>query len=157
MPELKHIVGDATEPGQYPAIIAHVCNDKGYFASGFVVPLGRKYPKAKQEYLKMTRRDLGTTGLVIIDDRLIIANMIAQHDIYAKNGIPPIRYQALQRCLETVYKYAENIFTVHMPRIGANRSGGDWTTIERIIRSAMSVDTFVYTLPSEVNRFIQTS
>jgi hypothetical protein len=45
---ITYIVGDATDPqGQGKKMIVHVCNDIGAWGLGFVVPLGTKFPKAK--------------------------------------------------------------------------------------------------------------
>jgi hypothetical protein len=43
-----------------------------------------------------------------------------------------------------------------MPRIGAVRSGGDWSKIEKIIKEAMGDgEAYVYTLPQEKNKWPQ--
>ena len=42
--------------------------------------------------------------------------------------------------------------TLHMPRIGTVRGGGDWAVIERIIQKALAdtdFDVYVYDLPQE--------
>jgi hypothetical protein len=41
------------EPGSI--VVPHVCNDRGAWGAGFVVPLGRTFPKAKQEYIDWSK------------------------------------------------------------------------------------------------------
>lgn len=52
--KIEYIVGDATAPvtpmNADNLIIAHCCNDVGAWGSGFVVPLGNKYPNVKYLY-----------------------------------------------------------------------------------------------------------
>jgi hypothetical protein len=49
---VRYVVGDATTPqGNRPMVIAHVCNDVGAWGRGFVVPLGKRYPSAKQQFV----------------------------------------------------------------------------------------------------------
>ena len=53
--KIKYQVGDlfeAIDSYKEKIIIAHVCNNKGAWGSGFVIPLGKKYPLAKSEYLE---------------------------------------------------------------------------------------------------------
>lgn len=51
---LRYIEGDLFEHEYDPArttIIAHVCNDQGVMGSGFVVPLAKTFPWAKEAYV----------------------------------------------------------------------------------------------------------
>ena len=60
--------------------------------------------------------------------------MVAQHGVRAVHRIPPIRYEALERCLEKVADQAKELkASVHMPRIGCGLAGGEWTKIEPLI------------------------
>jgi len=155
--QLYHVVGDATQPVKSPAIIAHVCNDEGKWGSGFVLALGKAHPQAESEYHGLTpgRRVLGFTQFVV-DGDVTIANMIAQHGVRPHHGIP-LRYSSLNICLADVQNRAlAEGRTVHMPRIGAKRGGGDWSVIKAIILATMKVDTYVYTLPAEANDWPET-
>jgi O-acetyl-ADP-ribose deacetylase (regulator of RNase III) len=163
---LKYVIGDATDPIKKPAIIAHVCNNIGLMASGFVVPLCAKNPKIKEAYeawYKNTKAgtsapplELGEVQLLDYEEDVLVANMIAQHETIRTNPIP-IRYPALTTCLKTVYKYAAAFgYTVHMPRIGAVRSKGSWGVIEKIIEDVIKeypVETYVYTLENEKDKW----
>jgi hypothetical protein len=78
--------------------------------------------------------------------------MIAQKGIHAENGIPPIRYDALEKALSDASDFAnKNDLVIAMPRIGAKLAGGDWAKIEEIIKDTVSVECYVYTLPKERN------
>jgi len=161
---LHYLIGDATEPvdTQKPALICHVCNDKGRWGSGFVIAISKKDKRPEEMYLQWHKEGdkdlpLGSTQICSFTDGNYIANMIGQHDTRTINGVPPIRYEALERALKSVYHHAhENGMTVHMPRIGAVRSGGDWTKIEGIIKGTMGeIETYVYTLPHETDQWHQ--
>src|SRR5690606_6943524 len=82
---IEYQVGDATNPQARPVIIAHVCNDIGAWGAGFVVPLGRRWPAAKDQYEKWHRSgalfELGRIAVVSVGDNVWVANMIAQHGV----------------------------------------------------------------------------
>lgn len=106
MSELKYVVGDATVPqGDGNKIIAHICNNCGQWGGGFVVPLGKRYPVAKDSYKKWYQDGddfgLGYTQFTWQDDELCVANMVAQDNTKQFYG-PPIRYDALEKCLNDV-------------------------------------------------------
>ena len=75
---ILYIKGDATLPiiSTEIKIIAHICNDLGRWGKGFVVPLGKQYPKAKKDYLSKKKYTLGEVDIIEIKDNIIIANMI---------------------------------------------------------------------------------
>lgn len=81
----------------------------------------------------------------------IVANMVAQFGFDFVNGQPPIRYKALQQCLNNVAVAATLLdASVHMPKIGCGIAGGDWSVIEPIITYTLEskgIPVFVYTLP----------
>ena len=163
--KLSYIIGDATNPVKQPAIITHYCNDLGKWGRGFVLSLSKKWPEPEKEYrkwyLKQNLFGLGSVQFVAVEDRIIIANLIGQHGASWDGKIPPIRYEAIEEGLETVYAKAASLSnrievepcTVHMPRIGAVLAGGDWPTIEKIIQNTMTVDTYVYTLENQKDRW----
>jgi O-acetyl-ADP-ribose deacetylase (regulator of RNase III) len=151
------MIGDATEPCVKPALICHVCNSVGAWGSGFVVALSKKNKAPEAAYRKWFTEDNSTFGLGALQiasfaKGILVANMIAQKGLKPENGEPPLRYSALTTCLKCAYRYAkDNGLTVHMPRIGAVRGGGNWEDIEKIVKDTMTVETYVYTLPSEKN------
>lgn len=152
---ITYLKGDATNP-QTPGnkIIAHICNDIGGWGRGFVLSLGKRWPKAEHDYRQWYQDDknlpfrLGNISLVQVDNNVYVANMIAQRGIMAKDGIQPIRYDALKRCLIEL-RVQTDIFadhaSIHMPRIGCGLAGGEWSKIEPIILECLNdLDVYVY-------------
>ena len=78
--------------------------------------------------------------------------MIAQEGIgYDKQGRPPIRYNALEKCLGVVANLAQSVgASVHLPRIGTGLAGGHWSVIGKLIEHKIvtqRVPVVVYDLP----------
>ena len=150
---IHYIVGDATDPiSAGNRIIAHVCNDIGAWGAGFVLEISKRWPEACRAYTHEKQScalKLGTVGLVKVEKTIWVANMVAQHGIRSRNSVPPIRYDALRKCLAVL---AEHVWalnaTVHMPRIGCGLAGGRWDQVEPIIRDQLAgLTVFVYDLP----------
>ena len=150
---IKYMRGDATRPSKKGnKIIIHICNDIGAWGAGFVLAVSRRWPKPKAEYLKAVRNGelkLGDIQMVKVEEDTWVANMIAQRDIVTRNRLPPIRYNALGKCLAKVAQEAERIkASVHMPRIGCGLAGGKWELVEPLIVTHLGkVENFVYDLP----------
>lgn len=93
---------------------------------------------------------LGNVQFVKVTSTTSVANMIAQHDIIPKNGVPPIRYEALEICLEKIAQRAVELeASIHMPRIGCGFAGGSWKIIEDIIFKTLiskNIEVYVYDL-----------
>ncbi|SDH53403.1 O-acetyl-ADP-ribose deacetylase (regulator of RNase III), contains Macro domain [Actinokineospora alba] len=146
MGSLKTVPGDATAPeGSGPRVIAHICNDTGGWGKGFVLALSARWPEPEREYRRWYRERagndfaLGATQFVEVEPGLRVANMVAQHGLRPTKAGPPIRYDALERCLnEVAAKAADLGASVHLPRIGAGLAGGDWDRIEAMIRDALA-------------------
>lgn len=156
---LHYLIGDATDPIIKPATICHVCNDcrPGKWGAGFVMALSKKNKEPQEAYMRWSNQsdyDLGAVQLIPFAKDVLVANMIAQHDVRWKGKEPPIRYDAVEQCLRSVYKHClSNSRSLHMPRIGCVLAGGNWLTIENIIKKTMTVDTYVYTLESQKDRW----
>lgn len=143
--KIKYVTGDATHPvGEGAKIIAHICNDIGRWGKGFVVAISNRWPEPEAAYRNWhadkENNDfaLGAVQFVSVENDLIIANMVGQHTIWLKDGIPPIRYEAVETCLsKTCDKALELAATVHMPRIGCGLAGGKWELIEPIIENTL--------------------
>ena len=155
MQPLRLVRGDATAPqAEGNKIIAHVCNDLGGWGKGFVLALSRRWPQPEREYRRWHRGRaandfcLGAVQLVPVRPDLWIANMVAQHGMRTGRSGPPIRYDALERCLRVVADHADRLgASVHMPRIGCGLAGGRWERIEPIITRTLcdrSIVTTVY-------------
>jgi O-acetyl-ADP-ribose deacetylase (regulator of RNase III) len=156
---LSYVPGDATSPqAAGPKVIAHICNDLGGWGKGFVVAVSRRWPEPERDYRDWHRNrarndfGLGAVRLIQVRPDIWVANMIGQHGMRTGSKGPPIRYDAVDRCLAALAA-AEPVerlgASVHMPRIGTGLAGGRWERIEPLIitrLSARDVAVTVYDL-----------
>jgi len=161
---ITYIKGDAMVPqAAGPKLIVHICNDIGKWGKGFVLAVSKRWPHARQLYLDWyngKRVDNPTKGKIVLttgDCELgrvqlveaipydtFVVNMVAQKGVGTGSKGPPIRYDALERCLEATEMLAGWLHcTVHMPRIGTGLAGGKWEKIEPLIEKAFG-DRSVY-------------
>lgn len=156
---IRYIVGDATQPvGEGSKIIVHVCNDIGGWGRGFVVALSKHWPEPEQCYRAWFRGEektplaLGEVQLVQVGETIWVANLIGQRDVRTVGGIPPVRYEAIRKGLQTVAKEAQRLkASIHMPRIGCGLAGGRWEEVGKIVEDELAnrgVSVTVYDLPS---------
>lgn len=159
MPNIKYRVGDATIPYERPNIlIAHICNDLGWWGAGFSGALSHRFPITESMYRTEMRQNplaLGSVQFIRIEHHkhVVVANMIAQHGVYHHISNPhPIRYDALRTALQHVAAYAlRNGMSVQMPRIGTGLAGGSWSYIAALIARELldrGVEVFVFRLPA---------
>lgn len=154
---INYLLGDAIRPevgGN--KIIGHICNDIGAWGKGFVLALSKISPLPERAYRdwfahrKQNDFALGVVQFVSLAPDIIVANMIGQHGIRTKRGVPPIRYEAVETALEKVgQKALETNASVHLPRIGCGLAGGFWDKIEPLIEKQIcdkGVMVFVYDL-----------
>jgi O-acetyl-ADP-ribose deacetylase (regulator of RNase III) len=150
---IQYVIGDATNPlasGQ--KIIAHVCNDIGKWGAGFVMAVSKKWPATRDAYLDWYNQGdgfaLGQVLYVKVRPDIWIANMIGQAGTKTGSKGPPIRYDALDKCLADVAKTAqEHNASVHMPRVGTGLAGGRWESVEPILQKNLShLHVMVYDL-----------
>ncbi|MFE3758816.1 hypothetical protein ACFXO9_31315 [Nocardia tengchongensis] len=124
--EIVYTTGDATAPdAEGSAVIAHICNDLGRWGKGFVVAVSKRWSQPERAYrdwyAQRASNDfgLGAIQLVQVEPNLHVANMIGQHGIGTSAGVPPIRYDAVEHCLEQLADFAASSnASVHLPRIG---------------------------------------
>ncbi len=142
--EIEYIKGDATSPLKNGnKIIVHICNDIGGWGRGFVMAISSKWSEPEQSfrnwYASKDKFALGEVQFVKVEDDIWIANLIGQRDIKGgKDGIPPVRYEAVSTGLSKVASMALQInATVHMPRIGCGLAGGSWDKMEKIIHTQL--------------------
>ncbi len=112
---------------------------------GFVGALTKRWegPEAayRSWYKDRSQNDfeLGAVQLVSVEPNLWVANMVAQHGYQATHQGPPIRYDAVRKCLAKLAAEAKNLeASVHMPRIGCGLAGGKWEEIEPIISDELT-------------------
>lgn len=142
-----------------PCVIAHIVNTKGVWgkvpSAGFVYQLEKKFSGVRQKYLDFhnANKISDTTELgdvqFVNHSGFVIANMFGQ-TFGVEDGQPPIRYIELQRCINSVQKFAhDHQLNVVCPRIGTGLAGGKWSIIVPLIPDEWTV----YTLESEVHLF----
>jgi hypothetical protein len=93
---------------------------------------------------------LGRVQFVSVSDSLWVANMIGQHGLKPKAGVPPIRLDAIRTSLGDVADFAARRgASVHMPRIGCGLAGGTWDDVGPVVETTFAeagVDVVVYDL-----------
>lgn len=136
-------------------LIPHVCNCVGAWGAGFVIPLGKHFPKAKEAYKELPLAEygdhyLGYTDIVKVSDNVFVANMIAQ----TLGGERPIRYDALFQCMLDVKNFTihNNPIEIYAPEFGSGLAGGNKQFIEVMIldtwcKNGIPVTIFQYTPP----------
>jgi O-acetyl-ADP-ribose deacetylase (regulator of RNase III) len=141
MSNITFIKGDATSPqGKGTKMICHICNDIRGWGKGFVLAISRRWEQPEEAYRgwhkERANNDfaLGAVQFVKVEPFIWIANMVAQHGIKSGSQGPPIRYEAVAKCLTKVAEKATEIdASIHMPRIGCGLAGGKWPKIEPLI------------------------
>lgn len=172
--KIKYVTGDLFEKLPHESsvskhkIIAHVCNDVGAWGSGFVVPLGRKWPVAKEKYLEWAGYTsdpdvhpdklikLGKNQIICVEEHanmgsIYVANMVAQHGVVSPRNTRPINYAALGSIMFDIPKQF-TYFEIHCPCFGAGLACGDWDVIEILIHDAwirQGVPVTVYQLEGQ--------
>lgn len=169
---IHYLTGDATEPQANGArAIAHICNDKSGWGSGFVMCLSKKWSEPEMSYRKWAKTavsfGLGEIQIVSVRDPqevgpLYVVNMVAQHGYASPDNPVALRYGALAKCLidlnDWVGYYIKlkskmrrdstiTPISIHAPRLGAGLAGGSWSIIENLIESLITnCDVYVYDL-----------
>lgn len=154
MKTIKYLKGDATNPkAEENKIITHICNDMGGWGKGFVLAISIRWKKPENEYRRWFQNGenfiLGEIQMVQAEEDIWVCNMIGQHKTISNSkGTPPIRYEAVEKCLEKLADEALKLnASIHMPRIGCGLAGGKWEEIEPIIESTLlknNIEVYVY-------------
>ncbi|EGP2702007.1 macro domain-containing protein [Listeria monocytogenes] len=153
MTQITCLKGDATNPmAKGNKIIAHICIDVGGWGKGFVLAISRKWKEPEKAYRKWYKDKndfkLGEVQLIPVTDYISICNMIGQKGTKTGSKGAPIRYEAVESCLEKLSEIAkEQQASIHMPRIGCGLAGGKWEIIEPIIRKTLianDIEVYIY-------------
>lgn len=150
---IKELAGDVLAVKE--GIICHQVNYYGVMGAGIAAAI-RKKMLTETQYAgyvsccnKLGRNALGKVLFITGPDRVIIANMFSQDDAHinpSDGGITD--YRAMLKCFRQIKTVAEGYhFPVYIPwKVGCGIAGGDWTAVQRIIRSAFngsSADVFI--------------
>lgn len=142
--KINYVEGDlfaGIQPVEETIYLAHVCNTEGAWGAGFVIPLGRRFPAARDAYKEWSRTGpmkMGKTQFVDVQaeqPKVVVANMVAQ----VLGGRRPLYYNYLAICMEQVSERAVRqmeqgtAVQVICPMFGAGLAGGDWNIIEQLI------------------------
>ncbi len=162
---INYLTGDVTKSKvEGLKILPHIVNTQGFWNSGVVVPIGKKWPHVKKEYKEFHSTthyvcpfnetdvwwELGEVQFVKGDEDFVIGNMIGQkfNGTEKINGkdYPPIRYEALQECMDRVADLARQLkASIVAPKFGSLRAGGSWDVIEKMIEASWKdIDVYVY-------------
>ncbi len=155
MTRINYLKGDATQPqAKGVKIIAHICNDLGGWGKGFVLAISKRWKEPETSYRDWHRNrarndfGLGAVQFVQVETYVWVANMIGQRGMKTGSKGPPVRYDAIESCLERVADKANELSaSVHMPRIGCGLAGGKWEKIEPVIIKTLcesGVAVYVY-------------
>ena len=142
---IEYVIGDASVPQtEGAAVIVHLCNDLGLWATGFMPALARRWPQARSQYLAWHSGALavpfalGAVQFVLVAPDLWVANLIGQQGVRVVDGVPPIRYAAVRVGLARVAAFAQlHEAAVSMPRIGIGPAGGNWDRIALVIATEL--------------------
>lgn len=157
MKTITYLKGDATNPKvEGNKIIAHICNSTGGWGRGFVLAISKRWMEPESEYRKWAKGrldkpfELGQVQFVKVEKDIVVANMIGQYGIMSYNGVPPIRYDAVDKCLKKVAEIAlKHKASVCCPRFGSGLAGGRWEEIEKLIIENLckkDIDVYIYEL-----------
>lgn len=186
---IKYVLGDATKPqGKGQKLIIHICNDKSGWGSGFVVSLSKRWKKPEQYYREWFKRRnpasstipgqdlqlklgllafsspfaLGEAQFVDVENNDIwVANMIAQHGYMSPGQEPPVKLDALRKCLQEVKKWCDSWSdppSLHAPRIGCGLGGRTWSEIEPLLEEILGAfDITIYDFEPQTKSVIDDS
>lgn len=158
---IKYVPGDVTKPIKdgKEAYIVHCCNDIGGWGSGVVLAISARWPETAYRLWAVNSDtqevvppfQLGSIQVVPVEEGVNVVNLIGQHKTWAKNGVPPVRYEAIREGLRTlVDTHGNGNMTIHAPRLGAALAGGSWAVIEAILIEECvnrGVNVIVYDFP----------
>jgi len=146
MKKITYVIGgDLREPlgSDQKKVIAHCVNDQGRMGAGVAKALFEKWPSVRSEYIKWFQDDngfsLGNSQIVKVENDICVVNIIGQHDTKIKDGIPPVRYEAIQ----SGFRFLNDLCdlcgtTIHLPYLmGCDLAGGKWEEVEALINKEL--------------------
>lgn len=146
-------------------LIPHVCNNTNVFGAGFAKSIADIYPEVKYNYhllgKSFLQQNLGYVQYIdiksnkISENKIIIANMIAQNGLQNSKTHRPLNYGSLAVCMFRIKNYVKELrnhfpdmqnIEIHAPKFGSGLSGGNWNFISELISDIWSdISVFIYT------------
>jgi hypothetical protein len=153
---LKFIKGSAVVPEAAGfRYILQIVNDHGHYVGKFAAQVSKRWPTVDTNYRQwyrnsMGRLRLGSIQVIQVQSDTVVINMVAAHGVEPdENETPPIRYDALDKCLDEAGKeVAYNSGSVHIPRFGAlDESGAQWEKVqahitEQLLKRGINVTVY---------------
>lgn len=177
---LKIVEGDVTNPvtthEDEIAIIPHCCNNLGVMGAGVALALRKKWGVVFNAYTDMKKKVFGpdkymlggisSVPVVFVPNttipKIVVVNMIGQDGTVSADNPKPVKYWALQKCMEKTRELvlrnnSKGKPVIHCPKFGSDLAGGDWNFILEIIREQWldyGIDVVVYEFVPEnmINR-----
>ena len=170
---LRTVEGNVTEPQtttpKEVVLIVHCCNNGGesgigVMGAGVALALRKKwmgvytsYKTMEAESKKGLRNRLGEICFERVEDNIIVVNMIGQDGIVSADNSKPVKYWALQKCMEQVrinliaiisaFDEEKKKYVIHCPKFGSGLAMGDWNFILELIREQwleQGIDVVIY-------------
>lgn len=134
-------------------IICHGVNCEGGFGSGIAGQIAKKWPAVREAYIRKFNEIgwiLGEVQYVFLPEDKCIVNMATQYSFGYGGGLYA-NYEAIEKCLNVVFKFAnDNNRSVALPEVGCGLGGAEWHLVDYIIREVSlkypNVSAGVYSL-----------
>ena len=123
-----------------PTVVLHGCNCFHTMGAGIAAYLVKQYPEILTADLTTERGSkdkLGTYSKTEISSNLFILNCYTQHGFGIKDGVAPVDYSAIRKCLKAVKQHFKG-WQIRSPQIGCGLAGGDWEVVEKIFQDELS-------------------
>lgn len=184
---LLHYRGDVCYPQCFTkdeiVIIPHCCNNLGIMGAGVAVSIAKRWPNGVKPYFHLKRTSPNGLKNMLGEclcglepqDRVIVANMIAQDGLIGVKNPKPIRYWALLKAMQSVLSIVgsmisnlniptdeldipKNRVVFHCPKFGSKLAGGKWELVEELIQEIWvdkGFNVVVYEYESDRNNWGQ--
>lgn len=145
---INYVKGNLLSPaGNGERFLCHCVNNEGRMGAGVALALMTKWPQVRSDYIGWYNLDvdfyLGNIQIIRVEPEISVVNIIGQDGCGFKNGIAPIRYDALRFGFEKLSDFIIGSLplnvnpSVHCPRIGCGLAGGTWEEVEKIIEETV--------------------
>ncbi len=133
---INEITGDLVKQAEEFDVIVHGCNCFCTMKSGIAPQIKAKWPEAYEADLQTKSGDNSKLGTISCTTNTIpiVVNAYIQYQ-YGRSK-QHCNYQALRSCFKEI-KRRYSGYKIGLPRIGAGLAGGDWNTIQQILKEEL--------------------